>query len=84
MKRYPATAVVFEVKSRRGSGSSLRIGTRVEGAGPCCFGTDRAWKCGVLVLNGMSNEEDEYLWARNLRPLTRAAREMLALCESRR
>ncbi len=78
---YPKEAVVFEVVSRRGTEGfgSLRIGAHVEVAGPCCIETDRAWKCGVLVVNGRRSEEDEYQWAENLRPLTLAARQMLAL-----
>lgn len=80
--RYPAEAVVFEVFSQKNceySRGDLEIGDPVEGAGPCCIEFDRAWQCGVLVLNGVSNAEDEYQWASNLRPLTKAARQMMKL-----
>lgn len=76
--KYPAEAIVFEVVSQDASGSDIPIGTHVEVAGPCCVETDRAWKCGVFVLNGY-DDEDGYQWTRNLRPLTKAARQMLAL-----
>ena len=81
---YHDECPVFEVVSLRATGAqTLKIGQHVEAAGPCCIGTDRAWKCGVLMLNGQRFEEDLYIWVRNLRPLTAAAREMLRLVEGR-
>ena len=80
--RYPDEAVVFEIIRLNTHPVDIRrVGDHVEGAGPCCVGTDREWRCGVLTLNGES-EEDGYFWAANLRPLTPAARAMLRLVRS--
>lgn len=75
---YPKEAVVFEVISQRYGGGSgkIKAGDHVEGAGPCCLGTERAWTCGILAINGAPTEEDFYQWKANLRPLTAAARAM--------
>ena len=76
--RYPKELVVFEIISNR-EYSERKAGDHVEGAGPCCVGTDREWKCGVMTINGALDEEDEYQDEKNLRPLSAAAREMKKL-----
>ena len=83
--RYPKEAAIFEVISRRAhdSGGKLRIGAHVEGGGPCCVGMPREGKCGVIVINNATCEEDEFWWAENLRPLTETARLMWKQCDSR-
>lgn len=79
-KVYPDLLPVFEIISLDGHDVDvLKVGDHVEGAGPCCLGTDRQGSCGVMVINGAPSELDEYLWARNLRPLTPFARRMRGL-----
>ena len=87
MKRakWPREACVFEVVSQIASGGRLRIGTIVEGGGPCCIGHPNEGQCGVIVLNGYSEYSESYLqWTMNLKPLTPAAKAMLAIAKASR
>jgi hypothetical protein len=78
--RYPKEAVVFEVTRQRAGAGGLPIGTHVEVAGSCCLNYTRAWTCGVFVINNYRLEEHEaYQWVGDLRPLTKAAKQMLAI-----
>jgi hypothetical protein len=76
-KLYPDEAVVFEVIALSEDAEDLSVGDHVEGAGPCCLGSDNEGVCGILTLNGCT-AEDSYQWIRNLRPLTHAAEAMRA------
>lgn len=79
-KIYPDEAVVFEVMHVDPDDSDdIRVGDHVEGAGPCCIGTQNEGKCGVLMINNVHEySADAYQWVRSLRPLTPAAHDMVA------
>lgn len=77
---YPDEACFFEViaLSEEHVGGGVEIGDHVEGAGPCCLGTDGEWKHGIVTINnpGGLAEEDEYWAIGHLRPLTSEAHAM--------
>lgn len=80
---YPKEAVVFEIvgPSENRSMSDLPIGTHVEGDGACCLERS-GWKHPVMLIATPNElEGDQYVLVEDLRPLTQAAREMLAQFE---
>ena len=75
---YPAEACFAEILHiPRHYTSQLKRGDHVELAGSCRMENAPFGEHGVFCINSPPSEEDEYWAVANLKPLTRAAREML-------